>query len=285
MSTKLKQATKIKSANLLVLIIVIVVLSSCKSKQIQLQEEFTINYLSCIQSELNDVKLKTGLLDLSCRIDFTKISEFTGTYAQGELVFISDQLEDLSDEKKYATMQLVSSTIFARSYDTEYQLQVNHGEDYSVWETTNGDIYIASYYDLEKNGKNIYKNPEKDIALDLKEYIDEGLIVEKDGEYFFADDDSDTKTDEPRRMNVSTREKSTCWSLAQHVISKQLKAPATANFPAYNEATIEKVDDIYEVNGYVDAQNSFGALVRVYFEVLLKKDGDQFYSVDSTIFE
>lgn len=50
---------------------------------------------------------------------------------------------------------------------------------------------------------------------------------------------------------------------SQALVKKQLKSPASAKFPPISQATIMKVkDSVYWVSAYVDAQNSFGALIR-----------------------
>lgn len=50
---------------------------------------------------------------------------------------------------------------------------------------------------------------------------------------------------------------------AQNLVRDNLKAPSTAKFPASSSAyTVERNGNSYKVTGYVDAQNSFGALLR-----------------------
>lgn len=58
-------------------------------------------------------------------------------------------------------------------------------------------------------------------------------------------------------------------------IEKSLKAPSTANFQNYTQFTaVGKGDGPYLVRGYVDAQNSFGAMIRSDFSCLLHKVKD-----------
>ena len=60
------------------------------------------------------------------------------------------------------------------------------------------------------------------------------------------------------------------WVCAQNVVRNNLKSPSSADFCSYPEATIIDLgDDQYMIKGYVDAQNSFGAMVRSYFTVTL----------------
>lgn len=56
----------------------------------------------------------------------------------------------------------------------------------------------------------------------------------------------------------------------------ELKAPATAVFPSIkdSEVSVKREDNTqkYEVRGYVDSQNGFGALVRTNFTAVLEQD-------------
>jgi len=56
------------------------------------------------------------------------------------------------------------------------------------------------------------------------------------------------------------------YSVMKEHVLRQLKAPATADFPwKFSNGTRHIGDCVYVVIGYVDAQNSFGALLRVKF--------------------
>ena len=57
---------------------------------------------------------------------------------------------------------------------------------------------------------------------------------------------------------------------AENAVEERLKSPSTAEFSPPDETNVEKVDDdTYIVTGWVDAQNSFGATIRNYYEVKL----------------
>lgn len=73
---------------------------------------------------------------------------------------------------------------------------------------------------------------------------------------------------------------SDAWVCAQDVVERNLKSPSSAKFCLMSEATIhyngeEDGGSRYTVSGYVDAQNSFGAMIRKNFTVNLTvtKDG------------
>lgn len=66
----------------------------------------------------------------------------------------------------------------------------------------------------------------------------------------------------------------TAWTMAKEFVSRDLKAPATARFPRFTEATI---DDLgggqFRVRAYVDSENGFGALIRTDFTCKLQYAG------------
>ena len=73
---------------------------------------------------------------------------------------------------------------------------------------------------------------------------------------------------------------SDAWVCAKDVVERNLKSPSSAKFCLMSEATIhyngeEDGGSRYTVSGYVDAQNSFGAMIRKNFTVNLTvtKDG------------
>ncbi len=66
------------------------------------------------------------------------------------------------------------------------------------------------------------------------------------------------------------------WVCAQDIVKKSIKTPSTAKFCSYSEATITDLgDDNYRVEGYVDAQNTYGAVIRSNFDahLTLTEDG------------
>lgn len=63
------------------------------------------------------------------------------------------------------------------------------------------------------------------------------------------------------------------WQCREFV-ERSLKAPASAEFQSYNQFAAWGSDDgPYGVDGYVDAQNSFGAKIRAHFTCLMEKKG------------
>lgn len=68
--------------------------------------------------------------------------------------------------------------------------------------------------------------------------------------------------------------------MCENIVESQLKSPSTAEFADYNEQriwTLEKesgkYDAAFRVRSYVDAQNSFGALIRTYYTCDISYNG------------
>jgi len=67
--------------------------------------------------------------------------------------------------------------------------------------------------------------------------------------------------------------KSTCaswrgYDVAQNAVLDKMKSPTTAKFPPIEEVKITNYSNgscVYDLKGYVDAQNDFGAIVRTTF--------------------
>jgi len=67
---------------------------------------------------------------------------------------------------------------------------------------------------------------------------------------------------------------------AREVVLGYLKAPSTAEFQPYAEGIVaQRGANQYTVNLWVDAQNSFGAMIRTYFMVDVElQDGAWYYT-------
>lgn len=74
------------------------------------------------------------------------------------------------------------------------------------------------------------------------------------------------------------------YTTAKNIISKNLKAPSTAKFLSYDRQSITISGNIYTVNGYVDAQNSFGAMLRSYYTVTLRGSAYN-WNIESIVFD
>lgn len=70
---------------------------------------------------------------------------------------------------------------------------------------------------------------------------------------------------------------------AQAVELQLLKAPATAQFCPLEEMTVTSAGDVYAVSGYVDSQNSYGAMVRTPFKITVFKENGSWKNADKFV--
>lgn len=76
------------------------------------------------------------------------------------------------------------------------------------------------------------------------------------------------------------------YYMSREFVKKQLKAPATADFPRYTDPAVEahhRGKGVFLVKGYVDAQNAFGANLRTRYLCELKDNGDKTWTAISVV--
>ena len=77
-----------------------------------------------------------------------------------------------------------------------------------------------------------------------------------------------------KRRKLESRRESYAIIIAEQEMSKRLKAPATADFSSVLDTRIAHLrgggPNDWIVKGYVDAQNSFGAMIRNNYQVVIE---------------
>lgn len=88
--------------------------------------------------------------------------------------------------------------------------------------------------------------------------------------------------DERRRKEKAREEHNMAGALvaAQGFVKRNLKSPGTASFGRWYEQTIDEIvkrlgENRYRVKGWVDAQNAFGAVVRIDFVAVVRHDSNR----------
>jgi hypothetical protein len=71
------------------------------------------------------------------------------------------------------------------------------------------------------------------------------------------------------RLPAASPDESAACAMSQTFVRQNLKAPSTATFPAWSDdtCTVTRRNHIWVVRSYVDAQNSFGAMLRTPYTV------------------
>ena len=68
---------------------------------------------------------------------------------------------------------------------------------------------------------------------------------------------------------------------SQSVCEKYLKSPSSAKFPYYSSISVKRLEaGKYLINAYVDSQNSFGAMVRADYSVVITSTGKDTYTYE-----
>lgn len=127
---------------------------------------------------------------------------------------------------------------------------------------SNSNTYTIYFNTIYKNNKNIYNGYHNSNAHNSTQESQSG-----------------SSSDNYSSSQVTDDEKGFAWAAAEQEVKARLKSPSTAKFPTYNSATITKNGNKYKISGYVDAENSFGAKVRVTFTVNIEKTGSNKYIV------
>ena len=76
------------------------------------------------------------------------------------------------------------------------------------------------------------------------------------------------------------------YVMAQSFVQPRLKAPTTAKFPWWTptESKVIQTNNRYKVVSYVVSQNTFGAMVRTYYTVIIEHlGGDEWRLIDITL--
>lgn len=205
---------------------------------------FILSLSEYLDPIIADINTSNSIQDLSYRIEIEECN--SATNASGDIIFLSDDIENLEPEMQFLMCRDISGMVFGGDFDGLY-FTYPHGELASTWESSSGTTYDLNYYSLEKDGTIIYDNPENDLQEELDKYgIGDG-------------NDSVTKTE------VSSKDDDFWFAVtaAQNLVKEQLKSPSTASFPSNASAYDVTTDGTYfYVSGYVDAQNSFGAELR-----------------------
>ncbi len=70
---------------------------------------------------------------------------------------------------------------------------------------------------------------------------------------------------------------------AQRVEQQTLKAPTTAVFPPLEEVSVIGGDGQYTVTGFVDSQNSYGAMIRSNYSLHVRKEDGEWKCIDTFV--
>jgi len=93
-----------------------------------------------------------------------------------------------------------------------------------------------------------------------------------------------TQSTQTTQNSVSDR-KFSSMAFAESIIKDTLKSPSTAEFTNVQAYELSNLKDVWAVNGYVDSQNSYGAMLRSTWEVQLDYRDGKGGTVKSILFD
>ena len=76
-----------------------------------------------------------------------------------------------------------------------------------------------------------------------------------------------------------------CYIYSQDLVKKKLKSPKSADFPLYSKSFVTDKGNTVLISAYVDADNSFGTSVRVYYTANIKVKNGEPVSGTATLIE
>lgn len=127
-----------------------------------------------------------------------------------------------------------------------------------------GPCYYSDDEDVQckKEGTHLIKMPYSDSTL--FSFCDEHW--EKIGQSIFDDWSTESKSN----YSSSSSKETDAKICAVKAVEDTLKAPSTAEFCSYSEMEATNLGgNEWKITGYVDAENSFGAMLREYWTVRL----------------
>ena len=159
---------------------------------------------------------------------------------------------------------------------------------------------ITSFFDASKN---IGMDTDKIKLDEIKKENDKYIVSSTYDDYIFSteiNEDGSVSTYKSGTLQFyvggkptqkvsdrlpTTEERVTLMNAAEDDVKNNLKAPSTAKFPGHivesDEWIINKNGNRYTVSSYVDAQNSFGTMIRSNFTVTYEWNGDTKVSPDA----
>lgn len=105
------------------------------------------------------------------------------------------------------------------------------------------------------------------LVFGLVLWVGTPIIIER------LETDTGNSGGDSNQQRSSISRESSARIIAKREVTKKLIAPSTADFSGYADTQIGLLygrgEDVWIVKGYVDAQNTFGAMIRSTYEVVI----------------
>lgn len=196
---------------------------------------------------------------------------FVGSLTTGpELESVN--IKDISlykDEEKEINIEIEPNNAQIRNKNyKEYDEKIIKIKDDKIIALNDGKTTIIC--EIEDAHGNIIKSNKFNVVVSL---TDEQIAIKKEKEK--EAEEQKKREKEKAKNTLSTSESVTIKNYCKDIINSILKAPSTAEYPGsflnpFDDWAMVKKNNIVTVSSYVDAQNSFGAMVRSKFVIQVK---------------
>ncbi|MDU1307865.1 MAG: hypothetical protein E6936_10425 [Clostridium perfringens] len=203
----------------------------------------------------------------------------TGFKGSTIIVDVTDSFGDLSNKVKYNEIEDMNNAVRSIIYNNFISGKKNEDEIYSKFNRENkvivnlgSDNYKFQNKILTLNGKEIYKFKAPKIDESKHEYIGNEIYNPKENKI--------------QKKALTNDEEIEVRVLTKKLIKDNLKNPSGAKFCGYDELHINQEENgTFLVTGWVDATNSFGAVLRNDFQVTFERRNGHMFGSDVQIFE
>ncbi|EKN4700351.1 hypothetical protein NFB41_03655 [Yersinia ruckeri] len=193
-----------------------------------------------------------------------------------------DELDPLLDEVVY----YVVSKQLAGIDDVKSRFKIGYNRAYRIFDQMQ-ELGVLSVQDLEGNYTVLVKSAKRPSVVKQMEHVEPIPSVKKSSKntddfimaiiffavfiaIFFIFKSCSSKNEKIRNY---CDDEIRAYITSKDLITRNLKSPSTAKFSSFSDTNIRAYGNCqFNINGYVDAQNSFGAMIRNNFSANVRYD-------------
>lgn len=209
-------------------------------------------------------------------------------YASGDIAYCIKLGEDLtdvelylntSDSGKVESVSVISMDVVSEmnAFSMGCAIAIALTDHYQEFDIESAHDYFTELLESGKDGTSVSK-ARGDIQYDVQLI---GSLVrmnishntpnsepKQESEPEQVEEPSSSEQYDPAPTNSARHDETTSYVIAQDIVESYLKAPSTAKFCSESECVIHHLGNgEYQVLGWVEAQNSYGAMLRQEFIV------------------
>lgn len=209
----------------------------------------------------------------------TRLEDLTGQEKYAEALSISKQYADLGDQELMGFHTLAAQKVEEQRKAAELtKLKADYKQNRDDLLPRMGEFFGKNAADLQA----VMREAGQYLSIADNAFIKAYEKLEAEYDKRYAEEqkrEAKRQAEEKRRqelvsMNVG-KAKLEAFTHCQLLMKQSLKAPSSAKFAWYDEDMVNISDDheIFKVRAYVDAQNSFGAMLRTNYVCKLQYNG------------